>query len=263
VTTLSMLLAAAGIGVGHAILPDHWMPLALLARTRRYPFGRVARLALAAAVTHVLMSVVFGAALAAVGLRLREAVARHADLAVGGVLVATGVALLVLEVAGRGHRHDHSDRGADCGHRQDDHSHGHGRAGADGEETATAAPLVSSQAEPGSGHAVAVLERPAAASASDHRRRTILNLLGPFGAAVSPDLTILPLFLTAGALGVGPALGVLAVFALATIVVMVGLTLAAAFGARRLTAPWIEERATLLTAATLLAIGGLVVSGVL
>ena len=264
-TTLSMLLAAAGIGVGHAILPDHWMPLALLARTRRYPFGRVARLALAAAVTHVLMSVVFGAALAAVGLRLREAVARHADLAVGGVLVATGVALLVLDVAGRGHRHDHSDRGADCGHHQDDHihGHGHGHAGADGEETATAAPLVSSQAEPRSGHAVAVLERPAASSASDHRRRTILNLLGPFGAAVSPDLTILPLFLTAGALGVGPALGVLAVFALATIAVMVGLTLAAASGARRLTAPWIEERATLLTAATLLAIGGLVVSGVL
>ena len=103
----------------------------------------------------------------------------------------------------------------------------------------------------------------AASPAAPNRRRNLLTLLGPFGAAVSPDLTILPLFLTAGALGVGPALGVLAAFALATVAVMVGLTLAAATGARRLTAPWIEERATLLTAATLLVIGVLVVSGIL
>ena len=94
-------------------------------------------------------------------------------------------------------------------------------------------------------------------------RRNLLTVLAPFGAAASPDLTILPLFLTAGALGIGPALGVLAAFALATVAVMVGLTLAAATGARRLTAPWIEERATLLTAATLLVIGVLVVGGVL
>ncbi|MEY9925732.1 nickel/cobalt exporter [Catenulispora sp. GP43] len=256
-TILSMLLAATGIGIGHAILPDHWMPLALLARTRRYPFRRVARLALAAAVMHVLVSVLFGVALAAVGLRLRETVARHADLAVGGVLVATAVVLVVLEAVGRGHRHDHGERDAGSGH-----DHGHADGAANPEETAVAAPL---PAQPGrrTGHALAVLERPAAAPASGHRRRAILTFLGPFGAAASPDLTILPLFLTAGTLGVGVALGVLAAFALATVAVMVGLTLAAASGARRLTAPWIEERATFLTAATLLVIGVLVVSGVL
>jgi hypothetical protein len=378
VTILPMLLAATGIGIGHAILPDHWMPLALLARTRRYPPRRTARLALAAAVTHVVVSVLFGTALAAVGLRFRETVARHAGVAVGGVLVATGVVLAVLEVMGRGHHHAHSE-----------HEHEHACEHAD--LPAAASPHLPAQAARRSGRSIAVLERPIAApepdshrdllpltrpaarsathagssllpipgpaarsaihaprsslplppgpaarSATDlprrnlpllpgpaaysaphasrssllplpggavrfvadphsrrtlptlsrrsadfladvpryraapggsasepHRRRNLLTVLAPFGVAASPDLTILPLFLTAGALGIGPALGVLVAFSLATIAVMVGLTLAAATGARRLTAPWIEERASLLTAATLLVIGMLVVIGVL
>ncbi|WP_228562597.1 hypothetical protein, partial [Catenulispora rubra] len=359
VTILPMLLAATGIGIGHAILPDHWMPLALLARTRNYPPRRTARLALAAAVTHVVVSVLLGTALAAVGLRFRETVAQHAGMAVGGVLMATGVVLAVMEVMGRGHQHAHLG-----------HEHEHACDDDHVDPPATALLQLPAQAARRSGRSTAVLERPIAtlepeshhssapllgpaarsaahaprrdlplspgpavpetdspyrslppqpgpaahpasrrsllplpgratrsetdsprrsplpllgraahpascrsllplpgrASRSEPdspRRRNLLTLLAPFGAAASPDLTILPLFLTAGALGVGPALGVLAAFSLATVAVMVGLTLAAASGARRLTAPWIEERATLLTAATLLVIGVLVVGGAL
>lgn len=93
--------------------------------------------------------------------------------------------------------------------------------------------------------------------------RGLLAFLIPFGAAASPDLTILPLFLAAGAVGVGPALGVFVVFAVATVAAIVGLTTATALGAARLTAPWIEKRANVLTAATLVVIGMLVVSGVI
>jgi hypothetical protein len=93
--------------------------------------------------------------------------------------------------------------------------------------------------------------------------RSLLAFLIPFGAAASPDLTILPLFLAAGAVGVGPALGVFVVFAVATVAAIVGLTTATALGAGRLTAPWIEKRANILTAVTLVVIGMLVVSGVI
>lgn len=244
-TTLPMLLAATGIGIGHAILPDHWMPLAVLARTRRYPARKVLRLSLAAAVTHVVVSVLLGVVLIVVGLRFRETVARHADLAMGGVLVATGVALLLMEVLGRGHGHAHEH------HHHHDHDHSHDEP-----------------AHPRTGHshthAVAVLERPVAtAPTATHGHRNLLTFLVPFGAAASPDLTILPLFLAAGALGVAPAVGVLAAFAAATIVAIAGLTTATALGAARLTAPWIEKRANTLTAATLLVIGALVVGGIL
>ncbi|MBW8804757.1 MAG: hypothetical protein JF587_13025 [Catenulisporales bacterium] len=252
-----MLLAAAGIGIGHAVLPDHWMPLAVLARTRRYPTRKVLRLALAAAVTHVVVSVLLGAALIAVGLRFRETVARHADLAVGGVLIATGVALLVMEALGRGHAHAHEHHDHD--HHDHDHRH-HDHRHAERSHHGPAHPTT----DHGHTHAVAVLERPlATASPHPHGRRTLLAFLVPFGAVASPDLTILPLFLAAGALGVAPALGVLAAFAAATIIAIAGLTTATALGAARLTAPWIEQRANALTAATLLVIGVLVVGGML
>ena len=91
--------------------------------------------------------------------------------------------------------------------------------------------------------------------------RRLAALLVPFGAAASPDLTILPVFLAASALGAGAALGSLAVFAIVTVVTIVGLTVATALGARLLTAPWIDRGANLLTAGTLLLIGALVVSG--
>ena len=32
-TLPALLLAAAGVGFGHAVLPDHWLPLAVLSRT--------------------------------------------------------------------------------------------------------------------------------------------------------------------------------------------------------------------------------------
>ena len=354
-TILPMLLAATGIGIGHAILPDHWMPLAVLARTRRYPLRRVARLALAAAVTHVVVSVLFGVALAVVGLRFRETVARHTGVVVGGVLVVTGVVLGVMEVLGVGLRHSHADHDHDQDH---DHDHERGPACDRAEPTATAKTHLPAQAARRSRGSIVVLERrtasaeseslalpgaagdcvrapqrrrirlmlpgtaarrapgpqrrrawlmvpdaaarsepgvrrrrtllvlpggavrsepevgrrraslmlPGAAAGSQpevHRRHSLLTALAPFGAAASPDLSILPLFLAAGAVGVGPALGVLIAFALATVAVMVGLTLATAKGASLLTAPWIERRANALTAVTLLVIGVLVVTGVL
>ena len=83
-------------------------------------------------------------------------------------------------------------------------------------------------------------------------------MLIPFGAAASPDLTILPVFVAASALGTTAALGSLAAFTVATVATIVGLTTATALGARLLTASWIDRRANLITAVTLVAIGALV-----
>jgi len=54
------LVAAAGVGFGHAVLPDHWVPLAVLGRARRYPLATVARLSVLAAIAHVILSIVLG-----------------------------------------------------------------------------------------------------------------------------------------------------------------------------------------------------------
>ena len=117
-----LLLAAAGVGLGHAVMPDHWLPLAVLSRTRHYRTGTVVRLSLAAAIAHVVVSLLLGGVVIGVGLQFRATVAGHADVVVGGILLATGAAFLLLDLRGRGHGHAHGPG----------HAHGHPHRPGDG-----------------------------------------------------------------------------------------------------------------------------------
>ena len=217
-TTPALLVAAAGVGFGHAILPDHWVPLAVIGRTRRYPLSRVARLSGLAGVAHVLVSVVLGAVIVVVGLQLRSTVEHAQDAIVGSLLIATGLLFLGLELTGRGHRHDHDH---DHAH-DDDHDHPHHR--------------------------------------NEHG---VLSIMVPFGAAASADPTILPVFLAATTAGAGAAIGSVIVFGAVTVGTIVGLTLFAAAGGYQVRGEWLERWGNVLTAAVLIAIGGLVLAGVI
>lgn len=217
----ALLAAAAGVGLGHAILPDHWVPLAVLGRARRYPLMRVARLSTLAGITHVLVSIVLGAVIIAVGLQFRSSVQSAEDAIVGVILIATGVGFTIMELTGHGHGHGH-DHGHDHSHEHHDH-----------------------------------------ADHETHGPRGILSFIVPFGAAASPDLTILPVFLAATTAGVATAAGTVAVFAAVTIGTIVGLTLAATRGGYQLQGEWLERWGNTLTAAVLIVIGVLVLLGII
>ena len=273
-SALVLLLAAAGVGFGHAVLPDHWAPLAVLARTRKDPLPRVVRRSLAAAGTHVALSLLLGAVLIVVGLRFRDTVLRYEDYVVGGLLLATGAAFLALELTGRGHGHSHEGEhghshgghghAQDHGHPHDqapDHGHAHDTDHADphahGHDHAH--PHLDPHAHPHPDHQ----PRPHTPISRPGRLHAAAALAVPFGAAASPDLTILPVFLAASALGAATAVGSLLVFAGVTMATIVGLTVAASLGVAKLTGPWVERRANLLTAGTLLAFGALIALGVI
>jgi len=209
--TPALIAAAAGVGFAHAILPDHWLALALAGRARGYPLRRLARLSGLAGLTHVLVSLLLGGVIVAVGLQVRSTVEHAQNLIVGSVLLLTGLALLVAESRGHGHHHDH-DHGA--------HRHGAGS-------------------------------------------EKLAGIVVPFGAAASPDLTILPVFAAAAAVGASTAVVSLLAFALATVGTIVALTLLAAFGGYRLRARWLERWGNALTAAVLVVIGALVAAGVI
>jgi threonine/homoserine/homoserine lactone efflux protein len=83
----------------------------------------------------------------------------------------------------------------------------------------------------------------------------------PFGAAASPDLTILPVFLAATTAGVATAIGSLMIFAVVTIGTIVGLTLAAASGGYQIRGQWLDRWGNDLTALVLVVIGALVLTG--
>jgi nickel/cobalt exporter len=227
----ALLAAAAGVGFGHAILPDHWVPLAVLGRTRRYPLSRVARLSGLAGIAHVLVSLVLGAVIIAIGLQFRSAIQSAQDTIIGCVLIATGVGFAVFELTGHGHGHEHGHS-----HHLDDDAHDHDHGVHEHGEHA--------HREPSKG-----------------RVQGLAAVMVPFGAAASPDLTILPVFLAATTAGVATAVGSLVIFAAVTIGTIVGLTLAAARGGYEIRGEWLERWGNVVTALVLVVIGVLVLTG--
>jgi nickel/cobalt transporter (NicO) family protein len=231
-TTPALFAAAAGVGFGHAILPDHWVPLAVLGRSRRYPLSKVARLSGLAGVAHVLLSIVLGAVIIAIGLRFRSSIQSAQDTIIGGLLIATGLGFVAFELTGHGHSHgpdghSHNHHGHDDDDDDHDHDHDH-----DGETL--------------------------------HERRGVRGLAAvmvPFGAAASPDLTILPVFLAATTVGVATAIGSVVIFAAVTIGTIVGLTLTAVTGGYQIRGEWLERWGNALTAFVLVLIGVLVLTG--
>ncbi len=233
-TALALLAASAGVGFGHAVLPDHWVPLAVLGRTRRYPMAKIARLSSLAGLAHVLVSIVLGAVIIAIGLRFRSSIESAQNIIIGGLLAVTGIGFVLLELTGHGHHHPHEDA--------HDHSHDHGQGHSHDHVHSHDAP-----GEVGGTQGV----------------RGLTAVMVPFGAAASPDLTILPVFLAATTAGVATAVGSVVIFAAATIGTIVGLTLAGARGGYQLKGEWVERWGNLVTAAVLLAIGTLVLFGVI
>lgn len=222
----ALLAAAAGVGFGHAILPDHWVPLAVLGRTRRYPLSRIARLSSLAGVAHVLVSIVLGAVIIAIGLQFRSTIQHAQDTIIGCILIATGIGFLVLELTGHGHHHHDHD-----GHDHDEHDHHHDDHHASGQ--------------------------------TGGRLSGLAAVMVPFGAAASPDLTILPVFLAATTAGIATAVGSLVIFAAVTIGTIVGLTIAAARGGYQIQGEWLERWGNVFTATVLVIIGLLVLLGVI
>lgn len=248
--TPALLLAAGGVGFGHAVLPDHWVPLAVVGRTRRYPLAKVARLSSLAGVAHVLVSIVLGAVIIAVGLQFRSQFEAVQNTIIGSLLIVTGIGFLVLELTGHGHTHDHAHvHGHDHDHVHD-HVHDYDHAPDDG------------HGEPGD-HGPEHPHEHDHPPAPPRRLHSLAAVMVPFGAAASPDLTILPVFLAATAAGTGAAVGSLIVFAAVTIGTIVGLTLFATAGGYQLRGQWLDRWGNVFTAAVLIVIGTLVLTGVI
>lgn len=222
------VLVAAGAGVAfiHAVLPDHWMPIAVVARAERWSWARTARISLITAVGHVLGSVGLGLAVMFIGAELNT-VARVEGLAVGIVLIVTGVGyyLWSRRRRGLGHEAAHDSGFGEPGHPHP-HSHFHPHP-----------------------HPHPHRGRPAG------RRNWGAAVLIPLGIAASPDIAILPVLLAASTIGLMLSVAVLLVFTGVTLAAMVGLTMAAAGGGQRLNWPWLEKNADAVTAAILVAVG--------
>ena len=231
----------------HAVLPDHWVPLAVVGRAERWPLSRVARVSSLAAIGHVLTSIVLGGVIALIGLQFQKQIETQQGHIVGGVLIITGLALLAWGVSGHGHPHAH-DRPAES------HEHRHNA------EQASAGVHEHEHEHAGKRHShrhshEAFVQRQSEAIASRAREGRLASLIVPFGVAASPDLSFLPLSVAAAAYGAGSVALVLGVFAAVTFITFVGLTVIATAIGYQMRGEWLEEHANTITAIVLVAIG--------
>lgn len=256
--SLVLLVGAAGlVAVVHAVLPDHWVPLAVVARSQRWSLWRVGGISALAAGGHVLASLILTGAIALIGLRFQKEIDIQQGHIIGSILVLTGVGLLVWGLTGHGHKHGH-DQDEPAQEKDELHKHAHPMAMAiSGEHMHQHAHAALIHSHPHS-HDAFVANR-AKVIAHRSQQQTLADRLAmiavPFGAAASPDLTIMPVGLAASAYGAQAVAAVLAVFAIVTMAVFVGLTVAATAVGYQFKGEWLERNANTITSLVLIVIG--------
>jgi nickel/cobalt transporter (NicO) family protein len=119
---LLLVAAVAAVGILHTIVPDHWLPITLLARQRGWSKRETAVAALRAGVGHVLSTLAIGAAVWLAGVAVAARFGHLVDIASSLALVGFGgwIALSAWQELRPSHPHRH-------GHdRRHPHRHGDG-----------------------------------------------------------------------------------------------------------------------------------------
>lgn len=111
----SLALAAITVGSLHSLAPDHWVPIAAVARARDWSRGRASRVALLCGLGHVTVSMLLGLLALMFGIRLFQSFGERMVSVAGLLLIGFGVAYAVWGLRGafahrlHGHHHHHYD----------------------------------------------------------------------------------------------------------------------------------------------------------
>ena len=122
---LLLIGAVAAVGVLHTIVPDHWVPITLIARQRSWSTSETARASFLAGVGHVVSTLLIASVVwlagVAVGTRFGHVVDTAASIAlvIFGCWIAIAAWRELRGHGGQGHHHGHGGQG---------HGHGHGHS---------------------------------------------------------------------------------------------------------------------------------------
>jgi len=272
-----LLLVAGVIGVGilHTAVPDHWAPIALLARQRGWSKRETARAALQAGSGHAATTLVFGLAVWLVGVAAAQRFGDVVDVAASVALVAFGLWIAVgawQEQRGQAAGHSHS-HGAGHSHDHEHHDHGHSHnAWADDPLYAPARGVVVAERHlhvhrhGGAEHVhwhdhAGSTAHPITADIAllpplhvhQHRTSGRMALLLVLGS--SPMVEGIPAFFAASRYGIGLVLIMSVAFALSTIAAYVILSVSSASGLQRINLGPVERYGEVISGGFIATIG--------
>jgi hypothetical protein len=117
---LLLIVSVGVVGVLHTIVPDHWVPIALIARQRGWSMGETARAAFTAGVGHVVSTLIIASVIWFAGVAVAAKFGHFIDTAASVALIGFGgwIAISSWRELSRGGGHGHSHR----------HDRGHGHS---------------------------------------------------------------------------------------------------------------------------------------
>ncbi|HZN04070.1 MAG TPA: hypothetical protein VFD06_10865 [Candidatus Polarisedimenticolia bacterium] len=223
-TPALLVLSACSTAIIHALIPDHWLPFALLARAENWSERRLLSLVGLTGALHVLVSLSLGAALALAGsaaARMAERIGTSLETIAGALLILFGIAYGVWAHRREARAHDRGVAAHDGPTPARLHAHGH---------------LLSRWV----GH-----------------RASAWALVAIIG--ISPCVLLQPILFASAAEGTGVALAAGAGFAACTIATMLVVTAVARRGLERIALVFFTHWGDLLSGLIIAAIGVVVV----
>jgi len=106
---LNIFLGSLALSVVHFLIPNHWMPIVVMARTEGWNQGRSLRIAALAGFSHTASSIIIGIAVGALGLKLTQVSESAMELVAPAIFLIFGVMYILAGIRDniRHHQHRH------------------------------------------------------------------------------------------------------------------------------------------------------------
>lgn len=102
---LPFIITGAGVAALHSSLPTHWLPFALASRAQKWSYSRLMSIVLIAGTGHILTTMVIGAALVWLSLKLDEHFETLTVYISAGVIFLFGAHYIYQHLKGKRHTH--------------------------------------------------------------------------------------------------------------------------------------------------------------
>lgn len=180
ISLLPYVIGAAVVGILHMSAPDHWVTLCMLGRSAKWTRTKLFGISLTTAVGHVILSVALGLGVVAAGLVFSHLISSYLDTGIAIIMIIVGLIIGIRSLV-RKNEHHHE-------HEYNDHNHDHH----DKDDKKN----------------------------NDDKINRGVGYFAVLGAALSPDLSITPIYLSAIKAGFYFAIELSIVFAAASILTL-------------------------------------------